>query len=75
MSDKRKEVTSPKDEVVVVDDQEKEKKIKPEKGTIEKVKDVIKSKVLDKKPEKAKREDSDEEEKENILKQEPTDVK
>jgi hypothetical protein len=75
MSDKRKEVISPKNEVIVVDDQEKEKKTKPEKGTIEKVKDVIKSKVLDKKPEKAKKEDSDEEEKENILKQESSEVK
>jgi hypothetical protein len=75
MSEKRKEVSSPKNEVIVVDDKEKEKKIKPEKGTIEKVKQVIKQKVLDQKPEKAKNKDSDEEERENILKPDVSDPK
>ena len=76
MSEKRKEVSSPKNEVIVVDDKEKEKKVKPEKGAIEKVKQVIKQKVLDKKPEKSKNKDSDnEEEKESILKPESSDIK
>lgn len=62
---------------MVADDDSKEKKIKTEKGTIQKVKEAIKAKVSDKKPEKAKKEDSDEEEKETILKKEesPSDLK
>ena len=64
---------------MVADDDSKEKKIKTEKGTIQKVKEAIKAKVSDKKPEKGKKEDSDEEEKEKetILKKEesPSDLK
>jgi hypothetical protein len=62
---------------VVVEDEQKDKKHKTEKGTIEKVKAAIKAKVGEKKPEKTKKGDSDEEE--IILKKEeappPSDLK
>jgi hypothetical protein len=73
-SDRRKEVST-KDDVVVVEDEEKEKKAKPvDKSPIQKVKAAIIAKVGDKKPEKTKKDDSDQEESESILNK-TTDVK